>query len=344
MGTSPYTCCLDGCLIVADDFNRADSDDPGCNWVKLAGGDYGISGHQLVGTGLLITTRKNPLDTINAVVYVTLRNLQVNNIYRVVVGFVDPDNYRYAKLVCDNSSNLTMSLNKVVNGTHTQLKFDTRGYEGGGDFCAVVCIAEGGNFAVRPASEEPLTVCTPAVGNSGWTPPRVMGNVGFAGGAFDDWSYWEQYADNAECEYCDCTCDGQCLPDTLTVRFVNIQYCDCFDQWSFEIQRDVGSKHRWVLPEPISDPNSDTLSEFYLECITDVPDISQDGKFGITNISGTVFGGFSGGSLGADSRCSPLSLVFGPFGIPGLSGNRSGCCEEPMPPSETAWVWIIVEA
>ena len=104
MGTSPYTCCGDGCLIFVDYCDRTNNSDLGCFWDEISG-DWEIKSNQLYapgGNAMVICTKPNPLSE-RAVVHVNIYPTGGEK-YRIVVNYKDDSNYQYVEAECTTES------------------------------------------------------------------------------------------------------------------------------------------------------------------------------------------------------------------------------------------------
>jgi len=90
-------CCarFSGCTYFGDNFYRDDKGDPGDDWDEVAG-DWWIENERLVtddANALCICNVDNPLSETAVVAYAGMGTKQIGEQVRLIVNYVDPDNY-----------------------------------------------------------------------------------------------------------------------------------------------------------------------------------------------------------------------------------------------------------
>lgn len=118
---SPGRCCCgdEGCRFFQDDFTRADNDDPG-NYIEESG-DWDVSSNQLanLSTGTLISPVEHPTGEPNIRVQVTV--VIPAGAARIVLDYVDSDNYWYAEAAVGGTGTGGVSIVQVSGGSPTTM-------------------------------------------------------------------------------------------------------------------------------------------------------------------------------------------------------------------------------
>ena len=227
----PRRCCCNApCRIGEDDFNRADSTDPGIKW-HIISGEWAINSNQLVATtpGQLATTICHPPPYLKGsyVARVDLIGMSDGSVSEWEVWIGDPDGPDYSVTVSHNSgaSTATLSLFDRVGLIHAET------YSGvSTDQELQICWAPGMMVSAFLGGFEPhIDDCTGVTGDDCY--PLVgtdgIGGWSFVRGRFDNWIYDVHYIENQNCEACSCFCwrssaDYSCFPDSLTLTFESV--------------------------------------------------------------------------------------------------------------------------
>jgi len=227
MNTSPYVCCPD-CLALADDFQRATL---GCQWNQRSG-SWSISSDRLREAGnedaLIILQRA--VSDLSFLAWASTPNVPTGSIYRVIVNYVDDDNYHFAEFEF-TSSQLTIRLCKRAGGSNSTLK--ERSWDVnmvGSPQSFGVCFTEKIFSAGQAYEPYMLWITDPTPHDGGYR--AGLGNGANVQIEFDEFWLSEHLDTNVDCTYCVCRCDAVPLPMTLTahVTFKNsLAACDPVD-------------------------------------------------------------------------------------------------------------------
>lgn len=343
-------CCEERpCIIVEDDFNRADSTNIGSKWVE-AFGDAEIVDTQLEmpANTVVRTVKSHPVDDPTCHATVTLPDIVAGDDYMLLVNYdEESDSYLYGRYSWDGGDDVEISCGSCV-GIGTPLEFDST-------TTAAPLIGEGDKRS------DTLNVCRSLNGIYAWAGSdfpaawkcEIEDNGGrkaglravAAGGAelkFDDFVWEEHLYTNPKCRPCACECEDFCVPKQMEMTFIVIA-CECSALNSFQEsdeERDAGAKifefyftdlPPDILPFSPSCLVSGTWS-FQLQCIDGGTDVFNSWQ--LENTGGwhpwyehnvTEFGWEDNGSWGItypnpNSTCDPLYLEFGPFSLAAEDG------------------------
>lgn len=317
-----FCCCVTGCDIASDDFNRADSTSLGADWVEISG-DWAIASNKLTvpTAGVIRNIAVNPYGSNSMLIAVILEDFQDNTKYRILLQMnAAGTEYYFAEFHFVDATEAWYSI-----GDETGV-FETSGPEALGagphaptDMAASMtaknqlCMTFGGASRLT-ACVEPKPSSTHKYGGL---------EAGTSNGAiFDDYAAFATTAENVECLGCDCTCDGWCLPDALVATFQEVNECPDLDGLSIDLDNVSPIKFGagWSQLATFNCP--DSLGQFTLEFNC------SDEFLGQLNVTDSPLGGL--GSLNADpdvSTCHPLSMRFGPYSLGSVSGcSRTDCC------------------
>lgn len=242
MGTR--RCCCGSCTLGADDFNRADSDDPGPLWSEESG-DWDIDGNRLKGTsaGLLATTICHPSwATLGSfIASFDLDDPTNGKVYSIRAG--NPNtSLREATWTFTGSPGAGTIEISATNGTDTN-SFTVNWQDEPGPYRVTVCYVPGVLLSARKpinmvesGSATYTTVCIDETGTAACF--SGLGNFSFLEGDFDNWDYEIHWIENHNCSQCLCQCrevvDGietfTCAPDVLYATISNVANCSGIDQ------------------------------------------------------------------------------------------------------------------
>ncbi len=321
-------CCCETCTIAEDTFNRADSATPGTAW-QVVSGTWEIVSNALSetsGAGLVFLKKTHPKNSPTGVVYVDLLGPANGTKHRVLVNYVDDENYLYAEYYhATNGADCYLAVGIVVAGDETELN-RREGYSiGSASNRLVVCRSRDGLYAYLEGRYDAARACG-IEDNGGRRVALAGGSIGF-----DNFDWEQHHTTNPDCPMCMCECEGYCLPSELLLTVVPVT-CDCetmtgheatgnghltvenWDFWLFEITLPNGA-------DPICAPEEFTW-QFGLQCPSGDPQW-QIGGWILQNLDGYFpqLTGFEGWEPGGPfpyaypyfQSCSPLLLKFGPF-------------------------------
>jgi hypothetical protein len=360
-------CCC-GCWTGSDDFNRADSTDLGDDWDERSG-DWEIKSNQLYesgNAGAMVIFQPNH-GKPRSIVTVYITDEDTNDIYRVIVNYLDDDNYMYAELDIGTGGvgGSTVSLHSVTGGSDSEL------------------ISQAVTLTGFPALSRTMNVCLSSeifsveVSNISadmcvWYETGPVHSTGYKTGLgngygqaiyYDDFTMSEHWEDDPECpDCCPCRCGENEIQKDLIATYVGEDECDTLDGITVELTNSVGW-HYWdgVLDDCTGAADADCCGdliglEMRLTCG------SQDDvtTWTLTLDTSALSGGLGCQACGltlyadADSTCDPLNLIFkcGP-GYPGTSTCPNTCWDcgrqNPSPPGDpetfkTEYVIYVTEA
>ncbi len=208
----PGNCCDQGCAVSSDDFTRADAEDPGSDWEEVSGdADIVSNALQVQSSSLIIhnTQSTEPPVLVSAAI-----TLGAGEEARLILGYVDDNNYHYAKFIQGSGSG-TIGIYQVSGGSTTTLEEDTAATvatTGARTFC----VSSKGYFrAASGASSVSTTSTTPTGKRQGIGTNSDIVEV-------DDWSV-VIIDEERNCLGCGgnalCSeCDSGTLPDPIFVE------------------------------------------------------------------------------------------------------------------------------
>lgn len=250
MGTSPYRCCAESCVIAADHFSGP-LGDPGCIWDERRGNWQIVENEEEQTTvlreagtpdALLLCTVPN--DDVSAVVIIKYI-CTASGKYRIIVNYVDDDNYYFAEH--DPGAN-RLSLNKRAGGTNEEIAAIVSGCAQP-DPAIKVCLSYRGTFSADIDGAFVWECVEPFADGD---------QVGLGNGSadpidFTDFSFSNHVLNDSDCEYCLCTCGGHCIAKTLKLTIYNISGCQVLDgsELTLYLVSDTQGATEWAPdPEP----------------------------------------------------------------------------------------------
>jgi hypothetical protein len=334
---APRRCCCQrpGCELGADDFNRADSDDPGIGW-RIVSGTGEIVSNRIVVDGVVATTICHPPayplgSYVAEMMLIGISDASVS-FWEVWIG--DPSDPSYRVEVSHNSgtNQATLSLYAGLVLIHAET------YSGVTANARLrVCYVPGMMVTVTMDNQNPfIDSCDVSVGARCFaiTGGPDVGGFAFREGTFDDWEYVVHFIENQTCPLCSCFCwankdDYACLPGTLTLTFesVGADYAEIDD---IILYQSFGSPATpW--PNKTGGWNSDVvdcdspvpgiLFAFRFNCGTPIDEMNLQplsssysdelgGQSVWTWASGSSPDNSARKAIAEDSTCDPLSIVF----------------------------------
>lgn len=353
-------CCVTSCDLGSDDFNRADSSDPGPKWKIISGTGSIVSNHIEV-AGVVATTICHPATSTNGswIATFTLVNMRTVSVFEVGVGDPNSSSY-YVKFEPINMDLISARVRITVVGTTTETFEQTWLTDIGGlsanTMEAQICYEPGallkGSLLIPPS----VDTCIPATGAPCYTSGSDdVGGFFWKQGHFDDWTYKETMIDRFECDPCGCFCfrrsgsakEFSCYPKVLYLNLTLISgTCSELDGLSIAMTQgnlsptdNYPQKIRWLSPELVCAGN---YYAFVLECdsvvksgtnwlyalrcrLTDRFYVNSSVLF---NWVDSTIDSTSRDPDFSESTCDPLSLVY-----PDLKVNSFlGSCPPPAPP------------
>lgn len=337
-------CCVTGCAVAADDFNRADSTTIGALWTEHVG-DWEIVSNKLTidEVGLIRNHSLSPYATGNQYVSVDLYGMSAGTKHRIILQCnVTGTDYYYAEWHYVDSLTMSFTLGSSSAGVLKTIS-DAPVIEG---TTAHASMTDGGILCMSDSASR-LTVCT-----SSKTGKYTGLAAGSADGAtFDNFVFEAHWADNTNCQNCDCGCDGYCIEDDLVATFEDLNECPNLDGLTINLANTGPIKFGsdWYQGSAILCPGGVGGSEniqLRIGCtgtnsgMGDIRLTVEVGSF-ITVATGSNFA-FPDESV---STCNPLSLRYGPFTYGNVSGcfNTVCCNGNPCSPAEsTFYIWITL--
>jgi len=228
-------CCVD-CVILEDEFTRADSSSMGSDWSERSG-DWSIASNAAVcdsASGLMVTTASHPDASPDCFVEAVINANTADDVAKVILGYVDDNNYFFAQARF-TATNSFLRLGKVVAGVQTMLGFSETTNASGEtnlDGKLRVCYANGTiTAALYATTTATLPVYTSA--SETVTGTKVGIGTGTRAGtiAFKEFS-WQQKLSVAhpDCPTCDkpcVNCDDGTWPYAMQVEFDGVADADC---------------------------------------------------------------------------------------------------------------------
>ncbi len=329
-------CCLTGCIIYQDAFDRGDSTDLTAKWFEAVGNSEIVSQELVMPAGArVVCTVKNPQNVPNSSVNAVLKNPQNGKKIHVFLNSDDDgDNYVGAELEC-GATTATIRTVSTTAGVSTTGDENTFIYTPGNDLAVGACrTVEGLSVGSGPSL---LTWDCLA-----WNGYRKSGisNEGAGQIEVDDFLYARQFAKNEECVICECQCEGKCMPKVLNLVFGASGSCSCLGGICITLTFDPSKQPlmAWSGSATLCDwPGTGTnLWEFTLYC-----DPSQgDGRFilCVKNIDSTAcdvntwttpIGDCDNvteeGAAPISISCDPFELAYGPFICTGTPPDPPEC-------------------
>lgn len=298
-------CCVTGCLVGEDNFDRTDSNPPSGRW-SVEGGEWEIDGFELnsISDGPIITTYRPPSPVEPGERYNS----------RILVDLVTPPSGDTVfGIICAYRSSTDYDWIKLeYNGTTGEL-FPTF-YKNVSTLVMDITTHPGNEvWFLSPDTKYQFTICASDIE---WTiskddivwhnceqvgldtlPTSPLGPVGFLMGRFDNWQYYVHWQSNKLCDKCECFClnpdddtDYSCIPEclklTLTSDTDDVNCCvDDLELTMYLSNPDVSivfpipgpvfnatsNRKRWYS-DPFNCPTaSSTYQWFVLTCDNDRP-------------------------------------------------------------------------
>jgi hypothetical protein len=339
---APRRCCCNiRCAIGDDDFDRADSADPGPKW-RILSGEASIASNRIVVDGVVATTFCHPLayplgSYIAEMLLVGMSDGSVS-FWEVYIG--DPSSPSYRVEVSHNSGTNEATL-KLYAGA-TLIHSET--YSGVTTNQTLrVCYAPGMMVSAFLGGFIPhIDHCDGSVGATCFaaTGGVDVGGFAFKAGTFDNWTYDVHYIENQNCEACSCFCwrtyldedgvlqkDYSCFPAAVTLTFESVG-ADAATIDDIVLYQSFGSP---VTPWPNKQEgwNSDVVNcglpigaefAFRFECDNPITGmlLTPLSKDYDTTLGGQIVWSWVSGAAPTNSArnatdastCDPLSIVF----------------------------------
>lgn len=212
------SCNCPGCAICSDDFNRADSSDistgSDCGWTEVAGSAWDITSNQLRCTtaGIAICNTAHPDGDSSMIAEVDFKHDTSGSACDVLVGYVDSDNYFYARYTVAGASG-SIDIRKKLLGVHSSLALlSSVTMNTSTLYTAHVCVSDNGTITasldgVVKKSAYFQTVTGTKAG---------LGATGSGTATFDTWVLTKSYhvASAASCEQCQPAAISACQNST----------------------------------------------------------------------------------------------------------------------------------
>lgn len=232
-------CCVADCLAAEDDFNRADSDDPGTLWTEVTG-DSDIDGNALlVNSGITVTSARQAAPVLPGTKYTTSctvtldRDSGTYSEWHLISNFQDANNFSFIKITYNSGDSTWRPQFYDRAGGSDTLVMDITTHPQSTYFSSDV----DGNLAVQWCYGESEWSLSDVKSQNNWTtcdsnPVSTLptntshGLVGFKdAGKYDDFMYYIHWESQRTCSPCQCFCvvsntDWSCLPETLTLTLV----------------------------------------------------------------------------------------------------------------------------
>jgi len=231
-------CCR--CWRFADDFNRADNDDPGGAYAEVAG-DSDIASNRLWQSagGPTILVRSEAIAFHGIVIYAEAPDRHVNETYRVLACYADADNYLCGEYAIDGSGTATIKIIKRTAGVESTVAEALHTYSDG--------LTGTRRFRFCVHDEETVFCVADVEGIAAWSETGYDpygGKIGLANSGanaivWDNFAVWEHYLANHkdDCPYCLCFCQDRILPKTLYAVLSGTGACaDCVGEFTLTPQ------------------------------------------------------------------------------------------------------------
>lgn len=311
--------------------------DLGSNWIEIGGDSEIIDGQAVIPAGAMIIAVPHA-DRGAQKVIVQMMDLQPYKIYRIVINStITGSSYDYVEYECTNTaagSDYVSYLRVGNSGTGDADEIEDI-YTAGDDMYLQACRTPGGLYGSAEHSEIIAWACDdePSELYAG-----LMNNSSSLDVEFDNFQILKYEGTGSalfpgdpetvhRCYYCNCECDGECLPETLSLNITGSGLSSCLN---YDIPLTYQPGHdpfQWYGSDDIKEPTCpvfETTTQFLLLC-------NGDQDFTIkTDWSLIVPGGWDNctqsgwvachSAAPSSVQCDPLELVFGPF-TETVSGN-----------------------
>ena len=249
-GGYPNPCCC-GCVIfLSDDFDRTII---GPSW-DIRSGAWAISGNRLVETGtlnaLIITSGDiNSLDE-SQYVEVDIIRAQSGSCHKVIVNYLDDDNYHSVSLLIESGhpESGSVQLTEYIGGVSVPESYASR-------HCRFADSVPNDVITIK-ANINPFIFCGEALplqaGTQGpvWTTKHTLIKDGLKAGLgncsyhhepaiYDNFLFEDEWYRHVLCPDCGCYCRGKALPDTLALTCYSDDIdggCAGYNDLTFELK------------------------------------------------------------------------------------------------------------
>lgn len=239
----PKLCCCGNCALGTDDFNRADSADPGPKW-EILSGTGSIVDNEIVVDGIVATTFcHQPTETLGSFV-ATFDMIEPTNGDEYIVTAGDPGNWKVRVTFVFTGTPGSGTIKVIIESDGEEIKVGeaVEPYEytwlADTPVSAMFCYAPGleatvilyyPDYVETPTS----TVCIGEAGTDNcWSATNTdletveVGNFAFVYGTFDNFTYEVHWLEIKKCDFCSCFCrlqdefgvfDYSCVPEQVTI-------------------------------------------------------------------------------------------------------------------------------
>lgn len=217
------TCCgetPDACVLLSDDFDRADDTDIGANWTEVSG-SWSISSNELASlSGLVISTVTHTNQNVSLSVVV---RGATGAKFRLIFGYVDTNNYWFIEVEIGGN----LSLVERASGSNTTHDSASSGTSAATDYTLSGCMS--GLYFVGNCNTAHVEEATTATSGSFGL---GIGATGLGTPKFDDFLARKV---ESGCDYClvedDCTglCDPFTVPGAFEVTIAGLTNDGCSD-------------------------------------------------------------------------------------------------------------------
>lgn len=344
--TRRRSCCSE-CSVMSDNFNRANSDDPGEKWIEVnTDVDIHSSKMRLDGQDARAVTVKQHRGA-PVIVAALCTNENGDSIlpdlaYTIIFQYKDENNYSWVSFITSAGPPevSTLSIGQVASGVSGSYVQDSINAFIEENVVLDVCYNKTGAFATANDLFPGTYACMPDAGGrkGGLSNPNASGII-----YFDNFSLSNHDAIaicGVPCGNCGCDCDYWCVGKELRITLVVISgICTCWDGATADLDYEhTGSEFAWasVLPMPVpnefdlcDDPDEPPESLFELRCARGG---WENWRLCLVDPGFLFCGSYSpSGSCGpsqtepeispSDGDCSPFFLEFGPYQCESESGQ-----------------------
>jgi len=285
----PRRCCCNlACLIAEDDFNRADSADPGPLWyAPEEAAEIDDNAIRVSALTSIRCVQNNPLGSVVATF--KMIDAATDGTFRIKVGDPAGDLDVLVEFAgtAGAGGTMTVTLLGVGPGLSWEYPWDNAVEE------LQVCYHPTEQFSARPTqrtnqSEHPaaITTCINTTAERCWDRgTEEVGNFHFVEGYFDDFELQVHGLEKRGCPNCDCYCDDDidvsCVPASLLLHLESIGAYDCAGidgAYTLTQRRSIGlsptsdptledwpEKRTWVSGD-IGCPGGNYTLQFILTC------------------------------------------------------------------------------
>ena len=311
--------------------------DLGASWIVISGNASIVNGEAVLDAGALVLALPHA-DRGAQKVIVQMMDLQPYKTYRIVIDSnLAGTSYDYVEYECTSTpagSDYVAYLKVGNSGTGDADLIEDQ-YTAGDDVYLGACRTPGGLYGTAENSEIVAWTCAsePSDLYAGLENASISLDI-----EFDNFQILKYEGTNSaqfpgdpdtthRCYYCNCECDGYCLPETLNMNITGSGLSSCL---SYDIPLTYEPGHdpfQWYGTDDIKEPTCpafDTTAQFLLMCNGDQDfSLRTDWSLIVPTGWGTcIQPGWVNCHSAAPStiQCDPLELVFGPF-TETVSGN-----------------------